>query len=91
MSLDKCDFTYIFCHNICLKSSNFILTYLKILTFLHRFVCIIIITDEKSPNKRKEGMFVKQSLHVTSTPNAPKTERQSSEENTGNVYIYKVP
>jgi hypothetical protein len=36
-------------------------------------------------------MFVKQSLHVTSTPNAPKTERQSSEENTGNVYIYKVP
>jgi hypothetical protein len=35
-------------------------------------------------------MFVKQSLHVTSTPNAPKTEIQSSEENTGNVYIYKV-
>ena len=51
----------------------------------------MIITDEKSPRKRKEGMFVKQSLHITSTPNTPKAEKQSSEEKTGNIYIYNVP
>lgn len=51
---------------------------------IRKYLCNSIISDEKSPSKRKDSIFVKHSMNITSTPHGKKIEKQTSNENTGN-------
>ncbi|XP_052057749.1 lysosomal-trafficking regulator-like isoform X2 [Mytilus californianus] len=44
--------------------------------------CFVTWWNEKSPSKRKDSIFVKHSLNITSTPYGKKIEKLTSDENT---------